>query len=59
LQYIQSARVVKDLFIQGKGVPDVNTRIMIKKIWNALQIPVLGLMDADPHGEFRNILHQW
>nr|CAB3266536.1 meiotic recombination protein SPO11 [Phallusia mammillata] len=38
------------IMITGKGVPDVNTRLMIKKMWNALQIPVLGLFDADPHG---------
>uniref|UniRef100_H2ZJI6 DNA topoisomerase (ATP-hydrolyzing) n=1 Tax=Ciona savignyi TaxID=51511 RepID=H2ZJI6_CIOSA len=38
------------IMVTAKGVPDVNTRIMIRKIWDHLQIPVLGLMDPDPHG---------
>ena len=38
------------MHLQGKGVPDVNTRLMIRKIWSALNIPVFGLVDADPHG---------
>ncbi|XP_078490434.1 meiotic recombination protein SPO11 [Ciona intestinalis] len=38
------------VLVTGKGVPDVNTRILIRKIWNELEIPVFGLMDADPHG---------
>ncbi|XP_076804453.1 meiotic recombination protein SPO11-like isoform X2 [Clavelina lepadiformis] len=38
------------VMITGKGVPDVNTRLMVKRIWKELEIPVFGLMDADPHG---------
>jgi DNA topoisomerase VI subunit A len=35
---------------QGKGYPDVNTRLMLHKLWTTLGIPILGLVDADPHG---------
>lgn len=38
------------ILITGKGIPDVNVRLMIRKIRNELQIPVFGLMDADPYG---------
>ncbi|XP_055943481.1 meiotic recombination protein SPO11-like [Argiope bruennichi] len=38
------------ILITGKGFPDVNTREMLRKLWNCLKIPVLGLMDADPYG---------
>ena len=36
--------------LQAKGFPDINTRIFLKKIWENLKIPILALMDADPHG---------
>ncbi|PIK45521.1 putative meiotic recombination protein SPO11-like [Apostichopus japonicus] len=32
------------------GYPDVHTRLMVKRLWDSLHIPILGLMDADPHG---------
>ncbi|XP_038057480.1 meiotic recombination protein SPO11-like isoform X2 [Patiria miniata] len=38
------------IIITGKGFPDVNTRLMVRKLWTTLQIPILGLVDADPHG---------
>ncbi|XP_067033456.1 meiotic recombination protein SPO11-like [Acropora muricata] len=38
------------IVITGKGFPDVNTRMMVHRLWCTLQIPVLGLVDADPHG---------
>nr|XP_020466399.1 meiotic recombination protein SPO11 isoform X3 [Monopterus albus] len=34
----------------GKGVPDVNSRLMVRKLWDTLHIPVFALVDADPHG---------
>ena len=37
---------------KGKGIPDVNVRLMIRKIRDNLKIPVFGLMDADPYGMF-------
>lgn len=37
---------------KAKGFPDVNTRMMIRLLWCSLQIPILALVDADPHGEF-------
>ena len=36
--------------MQGKGIPDVNVRLMIRKLREALLIPVFALMDADPYG---------
>ncbi|KAK2574378.1 Meiotic recombination protein SPO11 [Acropora cervicornis] len=38
------------IVVTGKGFPDVNTRMMVHRLWCTLQIPVLGLVDADPHG---------
>ena len=38
------------IVFKGKGVPDVNTRLMLKKLHNVLRIPVLALVDGDPHG---------
>ncbi|KAM9446017.1 meiotic recombination protein SPO11 [Clarias gariepinus] len=38
------------IIITGKGVPDVNSRLMVKKLWETLHIPVFALVDADPHG---------
>jgi meiotic recombination protein SPO11 len=37
-------------FQQGKGYPDVNTRRFLRRLWDELQLPPLGLMDSDPHG---------
>ncbi|XP_075331838.1 meiotic recombination protein SPO11 [Odontesthes bonariensis] len=36
--------------ITGKGVPDVNSRLMVRKLWDTLHIPIFALVDADPHG---------
>ncbi|XP_030589980.1 meiotic recombination protein SPO11 isoform X1 [Archocentrus centrarchus] len=38
------------IIITGKGVPDVNSRLMVKKLWDELHIPIFALVDADPHG---------
>lgn len=49
--------------LQGKGVPDVNSRLMVRKLWDVLHIPIFALVDADPHGtpqhlsEFKPVLH--
>jgi len=42
-----------NVVIQGKGFPDVNTRMMIRCLWSTLQIPILALVDADPHGNLK------
>ncbi|CAB1455871.1 unnamed protein product [Pleuronectes platessa] len=34
----------------GKGVPDVNSRLMVRKLWDTLHVPTFALVDADPHG---------
>ncbi len=36
--------------VQGRGVPDVNTRLMLRKLHVALRVPVFALVDGDPHG---------
>ena len=38
------------IMITGKGFPDINTRMLLKKLQEELQIPVFALVDADPHG---------
>ncbi len=38
------------IIVTGKGQPDVATRLFLKMIKTALNIPILGLFDSDPHG---------
>ncbi|XP_018612134.1 meiotic recombination protein SPO11 [Scleropages formosus] len=38
------------IMVTGKGVPDLNSRLMVRKLWDTLHIPVFVLVDADPHG---------
>ncbi|XP_054837189.1 meiotic recombination protein SPO11 [Eublepharis macularius] len=38
------------IMITGKGVPDLNTRLLVKKLWDSCHAPIFALMDADPHG---------
>ncbi|XP_034288963.1 meiotic recombination protein SPO11 isoform X1 [Pantherophis guttatus] len=38
------------IIITGKGVPDVNTRLLVRKLWDTCHVPIFALMDADPHG---------
>ena len=38
------------IIITGKGQPDVATRLFLKRLSESLNIPVLGLVDADPSG---------
>mmetsp|Transcript_23331 Transcript_23331/g.73006 ORF Transcript_23331/g.73006 Transcript_23331/m.73006 type:complete len:421 (+) Transcript_23331:222-1484(+) len=38
------------IIITAKGQPDVATRLFLRKVKMALQIPVLGLVDSDPYG---------
>ncbi|XP_048464445.1 meiotic recombination protein SPO11 isoform X2 [Rhincodon typus] len=40
------------IIITGKGVPDLSTRLMVRKLWDILHIPAFALMDADPHGNY-------
>ncbi|VCX30566.1 unnamed protein product [Gulo gulo] len=39
------------IMVTGKGVPDLNTRLLVKKLWDTFHIPVFALVDADPHGD--------
>ena len=39
---------------KGRGYPDVNTRLMLKKLWSRFRMPILALVDADPHGYHAN-----
>ena len=36
---------------QGKGAPDLNTRLLVRKLWDTFHIPTMVLVDADPHGK--------
>lgn len=38
------------ILITGKGFPDLNTQLFLKKLWMVMSIPVFILVDADPHG---------
>ncbi|XP_060058536.1 meiotic recombination protein SPO11 isoform X2 [Erinaceus europaeus] len=38
------------IMVTGKGVPDLNTRLLVKKLWDIFHIPIFTLVDADPHG---------
>lgn len=38
------------VIISGKGQPDVATRLFLNKVRSSLNIPILGLFDADPYG---------
>ncbi|KAM5135860.1 meiotic recombination protein SPO11 [Mantella aurantiaca] len=38
------------ILITGKGVPDLNTRLFVRKVWDTFQIPIFTLVDGDPHG---------
>ncbi|NWU95799.1 SPO11 protein, partial [Upupa epops] len=38
------------IMITGRGIPDLNTRLLVRKLWDSFQIPVFILVDADPHG---------
>ncbi|XP_045912467.1 meiotic recombination protein SPO11 isoform X2 [Micropterus dolomieu] len=43
------AKLCPCIIITGKGVPDVNSRLMVRKLWDTLHIPIFALVDADPH----------
>nr|XP_054322911.1 meiotic recombination protein SPO11 isoform X2 [Pongo pygmaeus] len=47
---ITSTPVFQHLKSKGKGVPDLNTRLLVKKLWDTFHVPVFTLVDADPHG---------
>ena len=49
---IKTSKLFYVFLTKAKGFPDVNTRMMIRLLWCTLQIPILALVDADPHGEF-------
>ncbi|CAO1395302.1 unnamed protein product [Diamesa tonsa] len=38
------------ILITAKGYPDINTRLLLKKMSLMLKIPIYILVDADPHG---------
>ena len=38
------------ILVTGKGYPDQMTRQLLKRIQIEFEIPIFGLMDADPHG---------
>uniref|UniRef100_A0A8D0HCX3 DNA topoisomerase (ATP-hydrolyzing) n=1 Tax=Sphenodon punctatus TaxID=8508 RepID=A0A8D0HCX3_SPHPU len=48
------------IMITGKGVPDLNTRLLVRKLWDTFHIPIFTLMDADPHGScLLDLYHTW
>ncbi|XP_072270330.1 meiotic recombination protein SPO11 isoform X3 [Pyxicephalus adspersus] len=43
-------RVICNSNSSGKGIPDLNTRLFVRKLWDTFQIPIFTLVDGDPHG---------
>lgn len=41
---------IPSIIITAGGQPDLATRLFVKKLKDDLNIPILGLMDADPYG---------
>ncbi|MFW9991218.1 MAG: hypothetical protein ACFFD4_04085 [Candidatus Odinarchaeota archaeon] len=41
---------VPSIIITASGQPDLATRMFVKKIREDLELPIMGLMDADPYG---------
>uniref|UniRef100_A0A8C7VAY5 DNA topoisomerase (ATP-hydrolyzing) n=1 Tax=Oncorhynchus mykiss TaxID=8022 RepID=A0A8C7VAY5_ONCMY len=50
LDYDFCTKLCPCIMITGKGVPDVNSRLMVRKLWDTLHIPIFALVDADPYG---------
>ncbi|XP_032758351.1 meiotic recombination protein SPO11 isoform X3 [Rattus rattus] len=44
------SRMSPCIMVTGKGIPDLNTRLLVKKLWDTFHIPVFTLVDADPYG---------
>lgn len=40
----------KAIIVTGKGYPDWNTKTFVNFLWKKLNVPILALTDADPHG---------
>lgn len=40
----------KIIMVTAKGYPDINTRVLLKRLETDLRIPMYILCDADPHG---------
>lgn len=40
----------KIILITAKGFPDINTRVLLKRLEKDLSIPIYIIVDADPHG---------
>lgn len=38
------------ILVTGKGYPDLPSRRMVHQLWHFLRIPILALVDGDPHG---------
>ncbi|XP_013403528.1 meiotic recombination protein SPO11-like [Lingula anatina] len=38
------------IMMTGKGFPDLNTRLMVRKLWDTFHLPTFVFVDGDPHG---------
>ncbi|KAG8229441.1 hypothetical protein J437_LFUL010792, partial [Ladona fulva] len=38
------------IMLTGRGYPDTATRRLVHLIWKSLDVPILALVDGDPHG---------
>jgi len=42
--------IIPCVIVTARGYPDLYTRKIVKKLQDVLQVPVLGLVDYNPHG---------
>lgn len=43
-------KIHSTFWFQAKGYPDVSTRVLLARLEAQLKVPVLAVVDADPHG---------
>ena len=48
--HVKISEFTVPFLFQGKGFPDMNTRLLLRRLWDVFSIPILALVDADPHG---------
>lgn len=40
------------ILVTAKGFPDMNTRLLLKLLWDKFHVPMMALVDADPHVKY-------
>jgi meiotic recombination protein SPO11 len=50
LRLVQSTIVNEIILVSGRGIPDYSTRLFLKLLEDAFEIPMVALFDMDPYG---------